>query len=39
VFPVLAENTAATVSLVNDQNTGCTITGLEYEVTYSTRSN
>lgn len=36
--PVLAENTAATVALVNDQNTGCTITGLEYEVTYSNRS-
>jgi len=36
--PVLAENTASTISLVNDQNNGCTITGLEYEVTYSNRS-
>jgi hypothetical protein len=36
--PVLAENKAVTIDLVNDITTGCTITGLEYEVSYTNRS-
>jgi hypothetical protein len=36
--PVLAENKAVTIDLVNDQATGVSITGLEYEVSLNSRS-